>query len=139
MATNTEFLDAVFGGTKAVLNTAQNVAGAFAQGVNDVSNIMGNSRRNQMGPQYTNGYGNGVNMPVTYPYPYSDTPTYGNMMMPMNSEPALLIRDMELSVAMYRIHHQISIISRVTRIVLWEVLGIDVRTVLSEQSIKADT
>ncbi len=87
MATNTEFLDAVFGGTKAVLNTAQNVAGAFAQGVNDVNNIMDNSRRNQMGPQYTNGYGNGVNMPVTYPYPYSDTPTYGNMMMPMNSEP----------------------------------------------------
>ena len=74
MATSTEYLDAVFNGTGTVINTAQNVCDAIAAGVNDVKNIMDNSRRNQPPMMCNNygGYNDGQNQPVTYPYGYSD-------------------------------------------------------------------
>lgn len=80
----TQEMDAIFNGTAATINAAQNVCNALASGANDVKNIVENSRRNQTG--YNNGgYVNDAynQQPVTYSYGYADNgyngyPGYGN-------------------------------------------------------------
>lgn len=85
MSVNSEYLDAIFNGTGAVVTTAQNVCNAFANGVNDVKNIMDNSRRNQ--PSMSGMANEGYPRVVTYPYAYSDNGSrnaYGNSLYPTN-------------------------------------------------------
>ena len=68
MGLSSQDLDAIFNGTGAVINTAQNITSAIAGGVNDIQNIMDNSRRNATMPQPQMSY----QQPVTYGYPYAD-------------------------------------------------------------------
>lgn len=71
MNLNAKDLDMIFNGTGAVINTAQNVCDALSSGVNDVRNVVENSRRN-MGVSNGYGYNYNYNQTVTYPYGYSD-------------------------------------------------------------------
>lgn len=60
-------LDAIFNGTASVINTAQNVCGAVIGGINDIKNVVDNSRRNAPpAPQMS------YVQPVTYEYGYAD-------------------------------------------------------------------
>ncbi len=66
---NAADLDAIFNGAGVAINAAQNITSAIAGGINDVRNVMDNSRRNSnVYPQQN--YQNF--QPVTYGYAYSD-------------------------------------------------------------------
>lgn len=66
-------LDAIFNGASVAVSTAQNICGAVTSGINDIRNVVDDSRRNiPVGsPQYS-----GYRQPVTYGYGYGDTNNY---------------------------------------------------------------